>query len=219
MRSAGNFHPEWGYLAPAPSFMRTARVALVATAIGATAGAAVVVSLVARPGANDDTTSIAAHALVTAAPIVNSPAVSASPIDAPIDKAPAAGAIASVSKPNAIPAPPAAAPASPIGEAPAAGTVASASKLSAAPAAPANVAALVETPQAAEAARASERPDAVAAPEAAPVKRAEVKKRRMTSPEAARRWQAESTKRWRENRGFGPLLRLFSFRGDSSYAN
>ncbi len=49
MRSAGNFHPEWGYLAPAPSFMRTARIALVATAIGATAGAIVVVSLVAAP--------------------------------------------------------------------------------------------------------------------------------------------------------------------------
>ena len=40
MRSAGNFSPEWGYLAPAPSFMRTARVVLVATAVGATAGAA-----------------------------------------------------------------------------------------------------------------------------------------------------------------------------------
>jgi hypothetical protein len=38
MRSAGNFSPEWGYLAPAPSFARTARVVLVATAIGATAG-------------------------------------------------------------------------------------------------------------------------------------------------------------------------------------
>ena len=42
MRFAGNFHPEWGYLAPAPNFMRTARVVVVATAIGATAGAAVV---------------------------------------------------------------------------------------------------------------------------------------------------------------------------------
>jgi hypothetical protein len=49
MRFAGNFHPEWGYLAPAPSFMRTARIVVVATAIGATAGAAVVLSLVDRP--------------------------------------------------------------------------------------------------------------------------------------------------------------------------
>ncbi len=39
MRSAANFHPEWGYLAPAPSFIRTARVVLVATAVGATVGA------------------------------------------------------------------------------------------------------------------------------------------------------------------------------------
>src|ERR1700688_1565434 len=53
MRFAGNFHPEWGYLAPAPNFMRTARVVIVATAIGATAGAAVVLSLAERsaPGA------------------------------------------------------------------------------------------------------------------------------------------------------------------------
>ncbi len=38
MRSTSNFHPEWGYLAPAPSFMRTARLVLLATAIGGTAG-------------------------------------------------------------------------------------------------------------------------------------------------------------------------------------
>src|ERR1700733_11240408 len=45
MRSGGNFNPEWGYLAPAPSFMRTARIVAVATAIGATAGAGVVLTL------------------------------------------------------------------------------------------------------------------------------------------------------------------------------
>ncbi len=50
MRSAGNFSPEWGYLAPAPSFMRTARIVVVATAIGATAGAGVVLSLRRPPG-------------------------------------------------------------------------------------------------------------------------------------------------------------------------
>ena len=67
MRSAGNFSPEWGYLAPAPSFMRTARIVLVATAIGATAGAGVVLSLVDRPAAEGETTSlIAAQAIVTA---------------------------------------------------------------------------------------------------------------------------------------------------------
>ena len=67
MRSAGNFSPEWGYLAPAPSFMRTARIVLVATAIGATAGAGVVLSLIDRPAAEADKTSVAAHAIVTSA--------------------------------------------------------------------------------------------------------------------------------------------------------
>ena len=66
MRSAGNFSPEWGYLAPAPSFMRTARIVVVATAIGATAGAGVVLSLLDRPAAEGDRTSLAAaHAIVT----------------------------------------------------------------------------------------------------------------------------------------------------------
>src|SRR6185312_11420852 len=74
MRSAGNFHPEWGYLAPRPSFVRTLRIALVATAIGATAGAAVVVSLVARPASRTADSSIAAHALVSGVPVVNSAA-------------------------------------------------------------------------------------------------------------------------------------------------
>ena len=73
MRSAGNFHPEWGYLAPAPSFMRMVRTALVATAIGAVAGAVVVVSLIERPGSNDS--AIAAHALLTRAPVIASPTV------------------------------------------------------------------------------------------------------------------------------------------------
>lgn len=68
MRSAGNCHPQWGYLAPAPSFLRGARIVVVAAAVGATAGAAVVVSLLERPGA-DAETSIAAHALVTGTPV------------------------------------------------------------------------------------------------------------------------------------------------------
>ena len=69
MRSAGNFNSEWGYLAPVPSFMRTVRVVLVATAIGATAGAAVVLSLIDRPATaeHDRTASITAHAIVTSA--------------------------------------------------------------------------------------------------------------------------------------------------------
>jgi hypothetical protein len=42
MRNTANFHPEWGYLAPAPSFMRTVRAVLVATAVGVTLGAGAV---------------------------------------------------------------------------------------------------------------------------------------------------------------------------------
>jgi hypothetical protein len=64
MRSAGNFSTEWGYLAPAPSFARTARVVLVATAIGAIAGAGVVFSLVDRP-AEPEKTPLAGRAIVT----------------------------------------------------------------------------------------------------------------------------------------------------------
>src|SRR6516162_6852430 len=64
MLSGGNFSPEWGYLAPAPSFPRTARVVLVATAIGATAGAGVVLSLMDRPS-EPENTPVAERAIVT----------------------------------------------------------------------------------------------------------------------------------------------------------
>ncbi len=60
MRSARNFHPGWGYVAPAPSLIRTVRVVLVATAVGAAAGASVVFSLVDRLAAE---TSDAARTL------------------------------------------------------------------------------------------------------------------------------------------------------------
>jgi hypothetical protein len=81
MRSAGNFHPDWGYLAPAPSFMRTARVVLVATAIGATAGAAVMISLVQHPATDAADAPIAAHALVTSVPLV-----AEAPVPGPMDE-------------------------------------------------------------------------------------------------------------------------------------
>lgn len=61
MRFAGNFNPEWGFLAPAPGFARMARIAVVAAAVGASAGAAVVFSLVERPAAEE--TSVAARTL------------------------------------------------------------------------------------------------------------------------------------------------------------
>jgi hypothetical protein len=49
MPFAENFHPEWGVLAPAPNFVRTMRIVLVATVIGATAGAGTVLALMDRP--------------------------------------------------------------------------------------------------------------------------------------------------------------------------
>jgi len=61
MRHAGKFNPEWGYLAPAPNFLRTARAFVVAAAIGAMASAAVVFSLMDRPAAE---ASVAARTLV-----------------------------------------------------------------------------------------------------------------------------------------------------------
>ena len=93
MRFAGNFHPEWGYLAPAPNFMRTARVVIVATAIGATAGAAVVLSLAERsaPGAVTDAgkTLVVVHSLVQ-------PAEAAAPAAAPVAAATPAPVIAPI---------------------------------------------------------------------------------------------------------------------------
>ncbi len=77
MRSTGNFSPEWGYLAPAPSILRTLRVVLVATAVGATAGAGVVLSLVDHAaGEGDKVATVAAHAIVTS--------VQAAPVQAPV---------------------------------------------------------------------------------------------------------------------------------------
>jgi hypothetical protein len=58
---AGNFNPEWGYLALSPSFARRARLVLVAAAVGATAGAGVVSSWVSHPATE---TSVAARTLV-----------------------------------------------------------------------------------------------------------------------------------------------------------
>lgn len=64
MRSAGNFHPEWGYFAPMPSFRRAARIAVVATAIGATAGLVVGVSLLGPSRSHVYNMSMPGHELV-----------------------------------------------------------------------------------------------------------------------------------------------------------
>ena len=207
MRSAGNFHPEWGYLAPAPSFLRTARVALVATAIGATAGAVVVVSLVVHPGANEENSSIAAHALVTAAPIVTAqPTVS-----------PSAGQTAAlVQAPKPSPATGTQSQ-TPISK-PEADNLANASKpvaLAAPPIAASPNTALATSP-AVDPTTAS--PDSIMAPETSPTKKT---KRRPTTAEMTRRWQAEvnARKRWRDNGGLRPLFRLFSFSDSPSDEN
>lgn len=50
MPVVGNFHPQWGYVAPVPGAGRTLRIVLVATAVGATAGAGAVFALMDHPG-------------------------------------------------------------------------------------------------------------------------------------------------------------------------
>lgn len=49
MRHTGNFNLEWGYLAPAPSFLRNVRLVVVAATVAATASAAVVRSCAGAP--------------------------------------------------------------------------------------------------------------------------------------------------------------------------
>jgi hypothetical protein len=60
MRYNASFHPEWGYLAPAPSFFRTVRMVFIATAVGAAVGAGVGFSWIGH-GAES---SVAARTLV-----------------------------------------------------------------------------------------------------------------------------------------------------------
>jgi hypothetical protein len=62
---ACNVNPEWGYVAPAPSVVRTARLVGLAAIIGATVGAATVFSLLDRPIAEE---SVAARTLVAPDP-------------------------------------------------------------------------------------------------------------------------------------------------------
>ncbi|HZR62110.1 MAG TPA: hypothetical protein VFA80_14270 [Xanthobacteraceae bacterium] len=199
MRSAGNFHPEWGYLAPRPSFVRTLRIALVATAIGATAGAAVVVSLVARPASRTADSSIAAHALVSGVPVVN--AASAAVAPAPAQSAPVPAQAAAVAAPPA-----AIAGANPNNAAPP--QIANAPD-AAAGAAPAHTA-HIEEPAAAPA-----HDETALVPEAAPGKKA-TKKHRVAGYETMRRWQSKKPRH--NGSGFEPLFRLFSSRNGSMFS-
>ena len=68
MPQAMNFHPEWGCLAPAPSFLRTMRTVLLATAVGLIAGGGVVFSLA---GQSAGQTSVAERTLVRPIPAVS----------------------------------------------------------------------------------------------------------------------------------------------------
>jgi hypothetical protein len=60
MRQAKHLHPEWGFLAPHPSFSRTIRICVIATIVGATAGSGVILSLADRM---PDQMSVAARTL------------------------------------------------------------------------------------------------------------------------------------------------------------
>jgi hypothetical protein len=195
MRSAGNFHPDWGYLAPAPSFMRTARIVLVATAIGATAGAAVMISLVPHSATDTANAPIAAHALVTSVPVV-----AEVPAPAPLDETVAAQPLASAapqmqaaalpgsaaaSKSNMAASPPAQAP----------GSVATLAGASSSPAR--------ATPAEAEAQPAASPDETVTAPEPASK---QTKKHRTAGYDPTR----PSGKKWPTKRPFDPLFHLFS---------
>jgi hypothetical protein len=189
MRSSGNFHPDWGYLAPAPSFMRTARIVLVATAIGATAGAAVMISLAPHSATDAANAPIAAHALVTSVPIV-AEAPTAAALDEPEDaqatapqmQATAPQASSAASKPNMNASPPAQAP----------GSVALAGPPSAS-----------ATPAEAEAQPTASPGETVAEPEPAPK---QSKKHRTAGYDPTR----PSGKKWPTKRPFDPLFHLFS---------
>jgi hypothetical protein len=200
MRSAGNFSPEWGYLAPTPSFARTARIVLVATAIGATAGAGVVLTLTDRP-TEPQRTPIAAHAIVTSLH-VTVPSV-----------APAAAAVA----PNAMTAPAtvAAAPPAPIKSDAAAPAASAVAPTALAPAASANA----DAGAAAPATGGSAEPPAVA--EAAPSDPAD--NPGIIAPEATpqKKVKARHAGSGKAFPGIGSLLRrLFvAHAGRSNYPN
>ena len=235
MRSAGNFHPEWGYLAPAPSFVRTVRIALVATAIGAVAGAAVVVSLVEGPGSRDNT-AIAAHALLTRAPVIASQGVAvgadgpAAAKSAPASAqpqaqlslataAPSAPAAAAIATPKVTPSPsalPSADKPEKAGSASPPLPLPASTAPAVATAAP--VAGTARVPAEADEATIAPQDTADAASEPrAPAKKSTAKRHRY---EPYRRQEAVGPRyRWREDAGFGPLFRLFSFRTGSPYSS
>ena len=231
MRAGGNFHPEWGYLAPAPSFMRTARIVAVATAIGATAGAAVVLSLAGSSGsgsvlADGEKSLVVVHSFVQPAEAASAIAQPVAPPDvtAPVIVPSATSAAAANASPNVnaqasvqsansnvVPLPPAAQISPP---------AASESRSASTPAVPASVAALAEISPATDASAASAASQVTVAPDQTGAARDGGKKPRGTDQAQQRGPQVAATakKRPDEPHGFGPLLRhLFSARAGSSY--
>jgi hypothetical protein len=179
MSRDASFNPEWGYIAPAPGFIRTARLVIVAAAIGATAGAAVVFSLVDRPGAEE---SVAARTMVrqpiaSASPAVNAPVAAQLQTEsrhAPQLAQSRADAPNAVQRQSATPSP---ASAGPVGSTLSEIGVASTAQR------PASAAALAEAPAATAAPPAQGANETVAAaPEAAPAPapKAPIKKPRLT---------------------------------------
>jgi len=230
MRFAGNFHPEWGYLAPAPNVMRTARIVVVATAIGATAGAAVVLSLAERsaPGAVADAgkTLVVVHSLVqpaeaaalAAAPVAAAtPAPVLAPLAAAVPVAPAKvqssvapGVQPSVPANPQISAPPVSASAQPIAPPPAP----SDSHAVSTSAAPASVAALSEIPPVTEAAPPAASNGVVVSPVALAPQKDAIRKPAATGLQPQRGplpAVAAAPRKKPEEHGLGPVLRrLFS---------
>jgi hypothetical protein len=232
MRFAGNFHPEWGYLAPAPNFMRTARVVVVATAIGATAGAAVVLSLAERSVADAGKTLVVVHSLVQPAEAAAPPtapiaATTPTPVIAPVAAAVPAVPVAPVApakvqasiQPSTTAttpvmrqpsAPPVTASAQPIAPPPAP----SESRAVSTSAAPASVAALSESPPVTEASPPPASNAAAVSPVPLAPQRDAIKKPAATGQQPQHGPQpavAAAPKKKPEERGLGPALRrLFS---------
>lgn len=171
MRFAGNFHPEWGYLAPAPSFMRTVRIVVIATAVGATAGAVVVLSLVDRPSV-----AVGSVAARTLARPVQAEALAVSALPRPSAEAAVNAQGADRNPPSAVAAPPQTAAASEAGI----------RSTPPAAAGSAGIATLAEAPAASEASPTKPTEDPSPAAEAAPVKKKTARKRRPPSHYASR---------------------------------
>ena len=189
MRFAGNFNPEWGYLAPAPSFIRTVRIAVVAAAVGGTAGAAVVFSLADRPAAEE---SVAARTL--ARPVDFAPARTPSQavqLQVPTAASAQAQAVAARQGQSAM-----LSPANAVAVSPSASESGASSTIQR----PASIAALAEAPAATDAAP----PQAVAPTPAAPPLQKKRAKRHHSAP---RREEASG-----DVKGPLALLRLFSAR-------